>query len=837
MSTKEIYQNEKCTSKDFIDLDEIEEDVDENNESRGGRGIDIEVNNLTKIEEENFKKIVDDLNINKHTKNEDNSKIPKEKDKNISYTEDKSALNFPEIDENFDDYYYEYDSKIDDNIFQEFKNREKQKFKAFLNEISQYQIKNYNEIINQSKLDLSMIEIPQNKELDINVKGENTDKIDKAGFSHLDVASPDFLNELNDYRELENVNKIFNPLSVEKKETITITPIQSIDIVNRVNNFEIIETVERVENPPNTDKTFLNGRKLRKINHEQEKKLKFSFGPNSNTNTSLVFYKVANFYPYNLTDEEIFNKFSKVKETQTFKKFITDNIKNANTTNRKSINNNNCNLYYDGSNREFINQIVLGFTNLKTKSIYEKSILKTSSTMASLKQHSDKVDISKYLSNNLPTSNSTLKRKYQAVTSKDNPIMNSYSSEYKNNNINISGNLNKNNLTKVNSNRPKNFNFPQIPQEILDIYKNQIKEERLKFLILREENQKLSRNSEAQKQKNEEAEKKLRVEIDYLKYQINGLEDENKFLTNKYTESKLTINKLNSDILERNMTIEELHSEISNNEKKFNNMGLEISYLKGQIESLKSELSFNKNENIKKSEKIAELQEKLFNLEEEANETRIKNNTEILNLRESKQNYDSLKTNYYETKNQHELLNMKYQAINDENFNLKRDLMLYEKEMRTKNETIQKLRNDLIESNKKNILSSDMEVLVGSGNINSNVNPSISESNLQTSMANVIVYNKNSSGLNSNTNEKNDIQKVSSNEAIKLNKYNENLKNFYSSENKNQYITYSGSNNYTNPNNNLALSKNNPEKESRLKIVEDQYFLMNNEREKVKNRI
>jgi hypothetical protein len=59
--------------------------------------------------------------------------------------------------------------------------------------------------------------------------------------------------------------------------------------------------------------------------------------------------------------------------------------------------------------------------------------------------------------------------------------------------------------------------------------------------------------------------------------------------------------------------------------------------------------------------------------------------------KETRQNYDLIKNNYTDIKNQYDLLNIKYQTLSDENFNYKRDKILYEKELKTKNQMIQEL--------------------------------------------------------------------------------------------------------------------------------------------------
>ena len=55
-----------------------------------------------------------------------------------------------------------------------------------------------------------------------------------------------------------------------------------------------------------------------------------------------------------------------------------------------------------------------------------------------------------------------------------------------------------------------------------------------------------------------------------------------------------------------------------------------------------------------------------------------------------------IKRNYTEMKNQYELLNMKYQTLSNELFNVKRDKLLYEREFKTlndDNELLNSIRN------------------------------------------------------------------------------------------------------------------------------------------------
>jgi len=74
-----------------------------------------------------------------------------------------------------------------------------------------------------------------------------------------------------------------------------------------------------------------------------------------------------------------------------------------------------------------------------------------------------------------------------------------------------------------------------------------------------------------------------------------------------------------------------------------------------------------------------------------------------MSLRESKQNYDALKLSFFELKNKNEILNMKYEEINEENFNYKKEMIKLEREVKVQREIIEKLRNEVLED-KQNII-------------------------------------------------------------------------------------------------------------------------------------
>ena len=117
----------------------------------------------------------------------------------------------------------------------------------------------------------------------------------------------------------------------------------------------------------------------------------------------------------------------------------------------------------------------------------------------------------------------------------------------------------------------------------------------------------------------------------------------------------------------------------------------ENNIIKNKIENLEGELHLKNSEMNEKTTKIKNLENKNVDLESQMNKLKEIYNTESVLNKETKQNYDLIKNNYYDIKNQYDLLNIKYQTLSDENFNFKRDKLLYEKELKTKNQMIQNL--------------------------------------------------------------------------------------------------------------------------------------------------
>ena len=168
-------------------------------------------------------------------------------------------------------------------------------------------------------------------------------------------------------------------------------------------------------------------------------------------------------------------------------------------------------------------------------------------------------------------------------------------------------------------------------------------------------------------------------------------------IEDKFKDSKKKIENLSSEIVEKDNLIVILKTEVKVKEDISNNYGEEIESIKYQNEKLKSELNILKGDTSKKDEKYTDIKSKYSELEQEYIDYKHKINSELNNLREFKQLYETLKISHYDIKNQYELLQLKHQTISDENYNLKRDLLLYDKENKNKSDMIERLRSDMID--------------------------------------------------------------------------------------------------------------------------------------------
>ena len=161
--------------------------------------------------------------------------------------------------------------------------------------------------------------------------------------------------------------------------------------------------------------------------------------------------------------------------------------------------------------------------------------------------------------------------------------------------------------------------------------------------------------------------------------------EENKELMNKLNEIKEYIDNSKLEMEQRDnkfKTYLQSFDRINTENKKI-------------IENLEYELESKNYEVEEKRNEIFELNNINNNLEIQMKKLKEEYINEAINNREAKENYLIIKNNYNDMKNQFDLLNIKYKTLSDENYNFKRDKMLYEKELKSKNTLI----DDLIEVN------------------------------------------------------------------------------------------------------------------------------------------
>ena len=167
-----------------------------------------------------------------------------------------------------------------------------------------------------------------------------------------------------------------------------------------------------------------------------------------------------------------------------------------------------------------------------------------------------------------------------------------------------------------------------------------------------------------------------------LKEEKNSLVNEIKNLKIYLDNSKSEIEKKNEEIKSYLMTYDRIMGENEKNIKK--------------IKNLENILDAKNNEVEEKNNKINELNNINNQLEKQMKKLKEEYINESINNKETKKSYSLIKNNYYDIKNQYDLLNIKYKTLSDENYNYKRDKILYEKEIKTKNNFI----DDLIRGNK-----------------------------------------------------------------------------------------------------------------------------------------
>jgi hypothetical protein len=189
-----------------------------------------------------------------------------------------------------------------------------------------------------------------------------------------------------------------------------------------------------------------------------------------------------------------------------------------------------------------------------------------------------------------------------------------------------------------------------------------------------------------------------------------------------------------------------------------------------------------------------------------------------MSLRDAIQSYDALKLNFIEIKNQYDLINIKYGSLSEEYSLLKRDMIFYEKEIKSKNETIESLKNDMISNTRRSGGLIDKEISFNSHLEDNEYYSGINNynNNIKSNFNNYNNFKRPHSGTDSNNN-------TTTNNINKSKNYNETFPMINTNSNNNtsllnskdintninrQEKTIFKSNNSTNNNSNNNSNKN-----------------------------
>ena len=155
------------------------------------------------------------------------------------------------------------------------------------------------------------------------------------------------------------------------------------------------------------------------------------------------------------------------------------------------------------------------------------------------------------------------------------------------------------------------------------------------------------------------------IEMSYLN-KLSKLKGENEKYIQEIKSLKEQIEIKNTNEINNKSKIESLNFEYEILEKKYND--LKVKFMSKENEE--KDINDVKCELKKKEEKCNEYMNQIEKLQNEINELKNVYNENKCALREAKTNYESIK-------NQYDLLLLKSQTLTDENFALKRELLLY----------------------------------------------------------------------------------------------------------------------------------------------------------------
>ena len=169
------------------------------------------------------------------------------------------------------------------------------------------------------------------------------------------------------------------------------------------------------------------------------------------------------------------------------------------------------------------------------------------------------------------------------------------------------------------------------------------------------------------------------IEMKYLE-KLSKLKGENNTMKSK-------IESLEAQIKELNEKYENKNKEAINYKSSYDTLTFEFDVMNKKYEELKtkfintdnvsSQIDKIKNDIRLKEEKEKDLIAENEKLRKEIKDLQSSSQEDKNGLREAKSTYESMKSNYNEMKNQYDLLVLKNQNLSEENFTLKRELLLY----------------------------------------------------------------------------------------------------------------------------------------------------------------
>ena len=225
---------------------------------------------------------------------------------------------------------------------------------------------------------------------------------------------------------------------------------------------------------------------------------------------------------------------------------------------------------------------------------------------------------------------------------------------------------------------PKNTIKKNIHKKIIsDLQKSQHSEIKLDFSTFNAYYENDNIISEIKRSKSKRNKKPKVIMIEENKELMNKLNEIKEYIDNSKLEMEQRDNKFKTYL----QSFDRINTENEKNKKIIENLEYELESKNYEVEEKRNEIFELNNLNNNLEIQMKKLKEEYIN--------------EAINNREAKENYLIIKNNYNDMKNQFDLLNIKYKTLSDENYNFKRDKMLYEKELKSKNTLI----DDLIEVN------------------------------------------------------------------------------------------------------------------------------------------